>query len=122
MSAETPTDALSPTKVANILDAAAAHIEHVGWLQDDYYEYGKPATDCRVCSMGAINVAMFGHPSPPKEAMAYSAACEIGDLVVNHLSVLGFDLAAWNDEPHRTQGDVTAAMRETAAELRGGAS
>ncbi|MFI1928292.1 hypothetical protein [Streptomyces sp. NPDC020377] len=118
MNGQTSEDVMSPEKIANVLDAAAAHIERVGWLQDDYYEHGKPATDCRVCSVGAINVAMFGHPFPPEDDNAYAATSDIGDLILEHLGVLGFDLAAWNDEPHRTQDDVTTAMRETAAELR----
>ena len=111
-------NALTAEGVADILDAAAAHIERFGWIQDDYYELGRPATKCGVCSMGAINVAMFGHPSPPKDVMAYFATCEVGGLVLKRLGVLGIDLAAWNDEAHRTQDDVTTAMRETAAELR----
>lgn len=118
MNAETPDDVMSPAKIANVLDAAAAHIERVGWLQADYYEHGKPATDCRVCSVGAINVALFGHPFPPADDTAYAVTSDVGDLVLEHLGVLGLDLAAWNDEPHRTQNDVTTAMRETAAELR----
>lgn len=118
MNAENPIAEVSPAQAADILDAAAAHIERVGWLQEDYYEHGKPATDCRVCAMGAINVALFGHPFPPEDDNAYLTTCELGDTILAHLGVLGLDLAAWNDEPHRTQDDVTTAMRETAAELR----
>ncbi|MET8113724.1 DUF6197 family protein [Streptomyces prasinus] len=112
------TNEMSPVKVAEILDAAAAHIDRVGWLQEDYYAADLPPTDCRVCAMGAINVAMFGHPFPPEDSHAYAVTCDLGDLVLEHLGVLGLDLAAWNDEPHRTQDDVTGALRETAAQLR----
>jgi hypothetical protein len=109
---------LDKNEIADALDQAAAHIERVGWLQEDYYEPGKSPTECRVCAMGAINVALFGHPFPPKDDGAYAKTCDIGDTVLNHLGVLGLDLAAWNDEPHRTKDDVTTALRETAAAIR----
>ncbi|MFJ4808551.1 DUF6197 family protein [Streptomyces longwoodensis] len=121
---KTPTGALTSAKVADALDAAAAHIERVGWFQGDMYDPEqariKPLTQCAVCALGAINVALHGSPQFPLHDSEEWGSVDAHDLAdyVTARRIEGFDLAAWNDEPGRTQDDVTTALRETAAELR----
>lgn len=111
--------------IANVLDRAADHIETVGWFQgdlyDDYTERGKAITECRVCAMGALNMALHGTPRFPYNLQPGEAtAHDVAELIERRLN--GAELADWNDARSRTQDDVTAMLRETATELRGGAA
>ncbi|MGW1492614.1 DUF6197 family protein [Streptomyces sp. NPDC002402] len=114
----------SPAAIADILDKAADHIDAVGWHQSYLYdadqaEAGTPLPECRVCILGAINVAATG---TPRYGAAYRAGDEPLPLMVNfaqdavarHLGSPGFDSAVWNDMGERTQDEVTQALRDAA--------
>lgn len=111
-------------QIAAALDAAADHIDKVGWFQgdlyDDYTNPLRPLTECRVCAIGALNVALYGTPRFP-------AAVDRGALTAHDVADFlrsrhgGGELAEWNDAEGRTQAEVTGLLRATAAELRGGA-
>ena len=108
-------------EIADALDRAADHIETVGWLQgdlyDDYTDRGQPLTKCRVCAMGALNVALHGTPLFPLGLQDDDlTAHEVAEYVERSLN--GVELADWNDAADRTQDDVTTLLRRTAAELR----
>lgn len=114
------------TEIADILDRAADHIDTVGWLQGSLYgkhEPTQPLTECRVCAIGALNMALYGSPSfalrdpAPDEVTAHDVA-----EYLQGSRTTGLELAEWNDTEGRTQNQVTALLRETAAELRGAAA
>lgn len=107
---------------ADILDRAADHIDTVGWYQGRLYDDAyTPLTACPVCAMGAINTALYGTPQFPAHLRRGSyGTYEVAELLRPRIG--NAELAEWNDVPERTQAEVTALMRETAAELRGGAA
>jgi hypothetical protein len=118
----------SPSEIADVLDRAATHIDTVGWIQGDLYDSFtnplKPLTQCRVCAIGALNMALHGTPQfqlphdvKPDELTAH----DVADAYLRS-RIGGGELAEWNDTPGRAQGEVTALLRETAADLRGGAA
>lgn len=47
---------------ADVLDAAATHIEQFGWMQDFFCDEGGDPTKAPVCVRGAISVAAGQHP------------------------------------------------------------
>jgi hypothetical protein len=118
-----------------ILLKAADVIEARGWHQGDYVP-GKRADDadlntCPVCVLGAINVATGYLPD-------YYLIEEIGDeryntalALADHLGlasqiVIGDELIyvvgdQWNDKVATSAEQVTAALRECAAQLQAGA-
>ncbi|MEU8968065.1 hypothetical protein AB0D11_02110 [Streptomyces monashensis] len=110
--------------IADFYDRAADHIEKVGWTQNDLWDVAagaeKPPSECPVCAWGALNVALHGTPR-------FRVDYQLGELTSNDVAVHvehrlgGVELADWNDDPARTQAEVTGLFRETAAELRGGA-
>jgi hypothetical protein len=110
-------------EIAAILDRAADHIDTVGWYQDLLFDgaqsFTTPESQCRVCALGAINVALHGTPNfvDGEEIGAH----DVADYVDQHRGD-SLELATWNDTPGRTQAEVTAALRGTAAGLRGGAA
>lgn len=115
--------AVRMAEVADVLDRAVAHIESVGWFQGDLYDFytdpRRPSDECRVCAIGALNVALHGTPRFPLERQPDGLdAHDVADIVKRLIDDI--DLADWNDAQGRTQDEVTALLREAAAELRGG--
>jgi hypothetical protein len=113
------------TEVADVLDRAVAHIESVGWFQGDLYDNytdpRRPSNECPVCAIGALNVALHGTPRFPLERQPDGLdAHDVADIV--KILIDDIDLADWNDAQGRTQKEVTALLREAAAELRRGES
>lgn len=112
----------APSEIADILDKAADHIDKVGLFQGDLYDSyadpDKPVTECRVCAIGALNVALHGTPCFPLDRHE-TTAHDVADYVREQIN--GIELAEWNDAEGRTQGEVTALFRQAAAGLRGGA-
>lgn len=100
-----------------LLDKAADHIDRVGWHQGSLYDRERNSkltlAGCPVCAIGAINVALHGEPTFTSEG---PDAHDVADAVLEALGIEG--LADWNDEPGRTQAEVTNALRDTAAALR----
>lgn len=109
-------------ELADVLDKAADHIDTVGWWQGSLYEdASRPVTACPVCAMGAINMALYGTPQFPLQARRENYETYlVADLLRPRIGYS--ELADWNDVEGRTQAEVTALMRETATELRGGAA
>lgn len=115
--------------VAYVLTTAVAVLETNGWLQGNLYdaaeaETGTPRSACRVCVVGALNVASAGgpvlglteseHDLPKTVLLADMARAALGEYV-------GTDgVTVWNDAPGRTVEQVIDAMRATAANLREG--
>lgn len=115
----------SLSEFADILDKAANHIDAVGWFQgalyNDFADPAKPLVTCQVCAIGAINMALHGTPQFPLTVpQGEPGAHEVADLMRSRID--GAEVSEWNDAEGRTQAEVTALMRETAAELRGGAA
>ena len=108
--------------IPTVLDQAADHIGRVGWHQGDLYDptqSDKALIDCRVCAVGAINVALHGTPDFPNvdgEASAQEITTVIEDFL--GLAGEGEDLPGWNDALGRTQAGVTSALRDAADFLR----
>lgn len=113
------------TEIAAVLDRAADHIDTVGWhrfaLYDDEQSVNTPPSRCRVCVLGAINVALHG--TPLFALRLAGTGMDTHGVAAYVERRLGSDdeMATWNDMEGRTQDEVTAMLRETAAELRGGA-
>ncbi|MFF5615427.1 hypothetical protein ACFY7B_21145 [Streptomyces albidoflavus] len=108
------------TKVADLLERAADHIDRVGWAQGDWYEEtpGLQPKDCPACADGALAVAAYGRPRgagahrTPDQVALYAAAMT---ALSRHI---GDGLIAWNDDEARTKEQVVGAMRSAAAEQR----
>ena len=96
-----------------VLLDAADYIEKHGWCQGRIGNAGES-----VCAVGAMWMAFDG--TIPKQAnwvkdravdQAYRAMCNY--VMCNYVRSYP---AEWNDEPGRTAAEVTAAMRECAAQ------
>lgn len=101
---------------ADVLDRAAEIIEHNGWAQGQYFvpEFGKAPEDCRVCAIGAINVALYA--AKPTVLPSQERTFPLSSVVEWYLDV--YDLAEWNDAKDRTAEEVIAALRGAAADER----
>ncbi|NUQ95330.1 MAG: hypothetical protein HOY79_01770 [Streptomyces sp.] len=109
--------------IADVLDRAADHIDKFGWMQGDLWDLRADArllpSQCPVCAFGSLNMALHGTPRFPELRPGDLSSHDVADYVERRLG--GVELADWNDDPHRTQAEVTALFRETASQLRGGA-
>lgn len=88
------------------------------WFFDLYSEGKKLRKDCRVCTVGALSLAVTGDPVPPVvlEGVLREA---IADLSARIYSPVEDDdpverVAAWNDARGRTPADVIAAFEAAA--------
>ncbi|MFE9432906.1 hypothetical protein [Streptomyces sp. NPDC006640] len=112
--------------VAYVLTTAVAVLETNGWLQGNLYdaaeaETGTPRSACRVCAVGALNVASAGTPVlglseserdlPKAVILADMARAALGE----HIGPEG--VTVWNDAPGRTVEQVIDVMRTAAANL-----
>ncbi|MGQ4343506.1 DUF6197 family protein [Streptomyces sp. SAS_275] len=112
--------------VAYVLTTAVAVLETNGWLQGNLYdaaeaETGTPRSACRVCAVGALNVASAGTPVLGLAEEELPKAILLADLARAALGeyVDTAGVTVWNDTPGRTVEQVIDAMRATAANLRG---
>lgn len=119
--------ATEPTSaaIADVLDKAAAHIDAVGWTQQDLYDLEQAvredvmASKCRVCAIGAINTAVYGGPLyPVHETGLQAVAIGAENALKEHLALDNSTIPLWNDAPGREADEVTKALRDTAAGLR----
>lgn len=92
-------------KTSEILDATASHIDRVGLHKGDGYKDWSDQRNSPCCIIGALGQVADG-------------ACEPFNPPMNILRSIipGGRVAAWNDDPERTQAEVVAKLRE-AAEL-----
>jgi hypothetical protein len=90
-----------------ILIGAADALEQHGWIQ------GALQTNRGRCVLGAIG-ANWGLTTDADK-------CDAAAKFLAHINLLSQDdpwgLAAWNDEPGRTKGEVVTALREAAKGL-----
>jgi hypothetical protein len=107
-----------PMTIAEILDAAADLITPPGkWtqiqmaadLRGECCDSTSPEARCW-CAAGAI--VRVGGYSDYEGLVALSAAYDAADCAV------GGSLTEFNDDPHRTQAEVVAALRKAAAIAR----
>lgn len=109
------------------LRATADLIERNGLTKHALYDRvaGKEPPECPVCSVGGVNVTVWGHPrGPQNEAYvlpdeAYMALSNREDVAQSALlAFLGEDsIPAWNDAVDRTQEEVVSAFRDAADAL-----
>lgn len=118
-------NATIPSSLADIYTKAADHIERVGWYQGDLYDHvqakGTPREECRVCTIGALNVALYGKPSYPVEALrSENGAQDVESFFARRLGLAaaGLSIADWNDDDDRTVAQVTTALRKVAEAAR----
>lgn len=111
---------------ADELEKAADILEANGLYKGDFYDARQSVRrdrypeDCHVCAMGAINTAATGTPSMPMAwEEPYVRLHELYKLVKTFLGVSFLD--GWNDAEERTEEEVVAALRGTAAAVREGA-
>lgn len=106
---------------AAILDKAADRLAEHGWIQGAMYDSkqaddGTPLGECRTDLLGALKAAVLGEPR---------WGGSLDDITVVDLALtalrqhLGAEPLAWNDADDRTADEVQAALRATAARLRG---
>ncbi|MFI8872397.1 DUF6197 family protein [Streptomyces sp. NPDC055243] len=121
------------TDIADVLDKAVQVIDRVGWhrgylYDEEQYEEGTAFGECRVDTLGAINTAVTGSPLLGVSKHRLEDRIELADAtalaVARHLKIPAIprQIAWWNDELDRKQDDVIQAFRDTAAELRAGAT
>lgn len=92
----------------DVLSAAADLIDKRGWHQDDYL-----GPDGGVCCLGAIQIASFRAQrlfGSDHFAAAKLLSARLG-LPAPDAAAAGKQIVEWNDEPGRTQAEVTAALR-----------
>lgn len=122
-------------QLAEIYLKAAEVIDTNGHAKGDFYSIpetgvGIERSRCEypVCAGGALSVAMFGDPVPPREGSDGRAEFDVAVSRVNaridNLHLFGFQgeppvmrLAGWNDAEDRTPADVIAVFERTAREV-----
>jgi hypothetical protein len=102
-------------KVA-LLEAANV-IEAQGWTQGYYWDIeqansGIPVHLCRVCAMGALNIAIHGSPDDLAKGTGERVANECFAAVRKEIGRAM--IAAWNDDDERTAEEVISALRRAA--------
>jgi hypothetical protein len=102
------------TSPARTLRDAALYLSRHGWCQYAYYTMPAPTPTPPACAVGAIAVVCYGEPVDPvvfddePEWVDFDTAVTAAD---HHLTVtVGTDLYSFNDSPHRTAGQVIAAL------------
>lgn len=119
----------APSK-AEVLRLAAQIVEtnglHQGWfVDDDQVRTGLDLSTCRVCAMGAINLALGLRPDASSH-MTSDLATLLGrtlGLVPQPLEGMPGSITMWNDMDGRGADEVRDALLEAAAvAAEGGAS
>lgn len=109
---------MNNSELAAVYEKAADVVRTNGhcknWFYDIYNEGVKPRSDLRVCTVGALSLAVTGDPVPPgeldgtlREAVEY--------LSLRVVSATFEDdpierIADWNDHADRTAGDVVDTL------------
>lgn len=101
-----------PSTVADTLDAAAERVDN-GWCQH-LFATTERGVRC-FCALGAIADAcgLTGAQANFQEGVPGVAAALLRDTIGSQA------VDDWNDDPERTQQDVSAKLREAAAKARG---
>lgn len=90
--------------VADVLNKAADLIDERGWFQ-------KSPDATSLCALKAIQHASSAGPArfQARAAFVRHVGAQVGPMGSPSVAIID-----WNDEPGRTQAEVTAALRETA--------
>lgn len=84
------------------------------YVDGDQHDTGTPYDRCRVCTLGAVNLAVTGSPSPDHFREDLCAVNR--HLYAYAFTVLGEVLVpVWNDQPGRTAWQVALFLRRAAA-------
>lgn len=116
------------TQIVADLRATADLIQKNGLTKNVLFHRvdGKEPPECPVCSMGGINVTVWGHPSGPASdqyGLPYPEFEALSCRQVAAEDALASTVGArdgiptWNDAPERTQEEVIAAFRAAADAL-----
>jgi hypothetical protein len=113
------------------LRTTADVIDRNGLTKDALFDRvaGKEPPECPVCSLGGINVTVWGHPGGPgpeykadqdewRSQMDRDVNAERALSAYLGLGEFG-SIPAWNDQPERTQAEVVEAFRAAADALEG---
>lgn len=121
--------------LADLYTNAANTIRVNGHAKGGFYsvpETGSGITPQRceypVCAAGALSIAMFDDPEPPRQGEGQRSEFEavVARLIarIDDFHLYGFHgeppvlrLAGWNDTPSRTAADVIAVLEKTAREV-----
>lgn len=116
-----PLPAVTPERLADILESAALTLERDGWCQDNLTLDGKKCARGALCDAIGLTEAQSG----PVWAHLRRALTHAELALARHLTAEGgrnegpiVDIPGWNDTPGRTAEDVITAMRKTAITLR----
>ncbi|MFF0166729.1 DUF6197 family protein [Streptomyces prasinus] len=122
-------------KLADIYRKAAQVIAANGHNKGDYYRVPESGvgielsrTEWPVCAAGALSVAMFADPVPPREdedgRPEFDAVVTRLNARINDFHLYGFEgeppvlrLAGWNDSEDISPADVIAVFERTAREV-----
>lgn len=92
-----------------VLMRAADYIEQHGWQQHSFGTRNGP-----VCMIGACNTVVTGYPWQPWSEDGNRAAISATIVLADYMRG---NVPDWNDEPGRTQDQVTRKLREVAGLL-----
>lgn len=116
---------MSTLSTVEVLRGAKAVIERNGWHQGWYYDRTQelPPASCRVCSLGAVQIVLFGTPGWPAGgcSAAQGLAYETAEDLLARASHSDW-IARWQDGPERTEAQVLAVFDEAIALAEGRAS
>jgi hypothetical protein len=123
---------MSDEKAQTIKDlrAVADLIEANGLTKNKFYDAsgdGADPKDCPVCSLGGINVTVWGHPEG-SDVVYWELSDEEFEIrggrytaaraaLVAHLGIKTYGIPRWNDEPERSREEVVSAFRAAADAL-----
>lgn len=114
----------TPTTI-EILRGAKAVLERNGWHKGWFYDQTQSLApeNCRVCSLGALRVVLFGTPegSLATWSTAQELAYETAENLLNRASHTEW-IARWQDRPERTEAEVLAVFDEAIVLAEGSAS
>lgn len=104
-------------QAAKDLRGAANVIEHQGFNKGGFFLRiaNLPPQLSPVCTLGAISVAVSGHPVPGLAGSQWGRWRNAATALAAYLNVGA--VSSWNDEPGRVSTEVTAALRACADTL-----
>lgn len=100
-------------EMSETFDRAADYIDTHGWLQGSYCN-----EEGNVCAEGAIRKVILGDGDETWRIKYTDAAKSLQIYLVKYQE-LDTNVPQFNDNPDRTQGEVTDFLRSAAKELRG---
>lgn len=107
---------------ADLLDAAATHLDEHGWQQGDFGKHGgERCAHGALVSAAIMNVGLATTSLAPLRRARYALAAYVskGDASDKDCGKrISGHIYNWNDDDDRTKEDVMVAMQKTAIKLR----